>query len=230
MNAKQLRGLNVTIDLICDQVTPDDAQTFHYWRNFKDELDMAELRNCMTVRKEEIAAQFVEFAAQFGAQDVASSWGPMSGLTVEGIMFEVGRAVPKNKIWRYAGTMEVFFGEGRDGWMYKHDTGIKSKLSTEVGAKLKELQESVNGPTELSDFMLNQFGLHKAPGSSIDNGKRVILPPQIHTTPLGLFLRTPQERLYELSDNWERVPTSAFVFAQDVASMVRRQQAESETL
>ena len=71
--------------------------------------------------------------------------------------------------------------------------------------------------------MLDGFGLHKAVGSNIINGKRVMIPPRVFCTPLGLFICTPKERLYAIPEQFVQVCQSVVAFSQDVMSVFARE-------
>jgi hypothetical protein len=214
-------ALAVMMQMI-DLLLPDDRETFHYWRSNRN-VKVSEVSAQVESRKAYLAEVLTQFAHQYGAYDVATFWGPMTGITVEGLIFDHVMK-PNTKF-----DEPVALGDyGKDGREYFQVQPRKnSKRGKLIVEKLKELQDQIGGPSELADFLLDKFGLYQAAGSAlIDGKKRVILPPRMYPLSMGLFLRTPQDRLYELDPSiWTRVPTSVFVFAQDLESTFRQKEA-----
>lgn len=224
--AADLKKFHLIKEMMCD-LKPDTNAPKQFW-HFVGEYDPAPAREASKRRKSEVEARFAAFIKEHApdAYDVASSWGPMSGFGVDGLVLEVENAFRTDK--RFVQPMQEVpdYAEGKTCYLGKPN--IKTEEGEKLSEVLEQLAAEVQGPIEFSDFVLDGFGLHKAVGSFIGEktGKRVMVPPQVVSTTLGLFITVPKERLYEMPEGFEQVNHSVPVFATEVDAFFRRQDAE----
>lgn len=220
----ELHKFTMVKELMCDlKADPDAPQQF--W-HFVGKYDGSAARAASIARKEEIAAKFEAFIKAHvpGAFDVASNWGPMSGFGIEGVILEAENAKRTDK--RFLQPMHEVPNYAEDKSCYLGRPDIKTEEGEKLSDLLEKLLAEVQGPVEFSDFVLDGFGLHKAVGSNIIDGKRVMIPPRVFDTPLGLFVCVPTHRLYEMPAGFEVVAQSVVAFSQDVMAHFAMQDAE----
>lgn len=214
-NRKDLKKFLLIKELMCDELKTDPEAPMQYW-HFVGTYNSGPAREASTKRKEEIAAKFEAFVKAHvpEAFDVASNWGPMSGFGIAGIVFEAEKALRTDK--RFLQPMHELpdYAEGKS--CYLGHPNIGTKEGEVLSDLLEKLLVEVQGPVEFSDFVLDGFKLHKAVGSNVVNGKRVMIPPRVFDTPIGLFLAVPKERLYDMPEGFEVVGQSVVAFSQDV--------------
>lgn len=217
MNEQYMQDLKKFLlikEMMCDMKTDPDAPQ-QYW-HFIGTYNSTPARNASNARKAEIAEKFEAFIAAHvpEAFDVASNWGPMSGFGIEGVVLEADKAKRTDK--RFLQPMQEIpnYEEGKSCYLGRPD--IKTKEGEKLSDLLEKLLVDVQGPVEFSDFVLDGFGLHKAVGSNVFDGKRVMIPPRVFDTPIGLFICVPKERLYEMPAGFEVVGQSVVAFSQDV--------------
>jgi hypothetical protein len=214
-NKADLKKFLLIKELMCELKTDPDAP-MQYW-HFVGTYNSGPARDASITRKEEIAEKFEAFikANVPDAFDVASSWGPMSGFGIEGIVFAEDKALRTDKRFDPVNATELpGYADGKTCWLRR--LTIKTEEGEALSAKVEQLLAEVQGPVEFSDFVLDGFGLHKAVGSNIVSGERVMIPPRVFDTPIGLFIAVPKERLYEMPAGFEVVGQSLVAFSQDV--------------
>lgn len=213
-NRDDLKKFLLIKELMCELKTDPDAP-MQYW-HFVGTYNSGPARDASIARKEEIATKFEAFVKEHvpDAFDVASHWGPMSGFGIAGIVLEAEKAKRTDK--RFLQPMHELPGYAPGVSCYLGHPNIATKEGEALSAKLEQLLAEVQGPVEFSDFVLDGFGLHKAVGSNIVDGKRVMIPPRVFDTPIGLFIAVPKERLYEMPVGFETVGQSVVAFSQDV--------------
>lgn len=221
-----LKKFNLIKEMMCD-VKPDMDAPLQFW-HFIGNYHAEAAREASRVRKEEVAKKFEAFVKKEvpEAFDVASNWGPMSGFGIDGIIFEAENAKRTDK--RFVQPMQEVpgYAAGKSCYLGRVSTHTEEGLT--LSDKLEKLLVDVQGPIEFSDFVLDGFGLHKAVGSNIVNGKRVMIPPRVFFTVLGLFICVPKERLYEMPAGFEPVCQSLVAFSQDVMAMFANEDAQGE--
>lgn len=223
-NRADLKKFLLIKEMMCDLKTDPDAPQ-QFW-HFVGQYNSEPARAASLARKDEVAAKFEAFIAKNipEAFDVASNWGPMSGFGVEGIVFEAEKALRTDR--RFLQPMHEIpnYAEGKSCYLGRPD--IKTEEGEKLSALLEQLLAEVQGPIEFSDFVLDGFGLHKAVGSNIVNGQRVMIPPRVFDTPIGLFVCVPKERLYEMPAGFEVVAQSVVALSQDVMAHFALEDAE----
>ena len=206
---------------IIDMVPADDRQAYHYFI-FRGKLDFDALYADQVNRKAWLAKRLKEFAQSHDGYDVGTTWNPLTGLGLEGIVFKGmpgGKPPVPTTAWCDWRHLPGYDGTD-DCWICKPDK--RRLMGKHVSAQFEALREEVAGPSEVNDFFASYFGLFRAMGSAvIDGGRTALVPARFNHLALGLFMRLPQERLYELPDNWERVPQTAFVFAQEIETAIK---------
>lgn len=221
---KDLKKYGVIKEMMCD-VPPDTEAPQQFW-HFVGEYAPDAAREASRLRKDEVTAKFQAFIETEvpEAFDVASNWGPMSGFGLDGIIFEAEKALRTDK--RFVQPMQEVpgYAEGKSCFLGRPNTSTEVGLA--ISDKLEKLLADVQGPIEFSDFVLDGFGLHKAVGSNMVNGKRVMIPPRVFYTPLGLFICVPKDRLYEMPEHFEPVCQSVVAFSQDIMAVFAREDAE----
>lgn len=220
----ELHKFHMIKEMMCD-IKPDPDAPQQFW-HLVGKYDSTAARAASTARKNEIATKFEAFIKAHvpDAFDVASNWGPMSGFGIEGIVMEDAKAVRNDKRFDPHDVTELPDYDGRHCWLRR--LTIKTEEGEALSAKVEQLLAEVQGPVEFSDFVLDGFGLHKAVGSNVIDGKRVMIPPRVFDTPIGLFLCVPKERLYEMPAGFEVVAQSVVALSQDVMAHFALQDAE----
>ena len=223
-----LKKFHLVKEMMCD-LKPNLEENKQFW-HFVGEYDPTPARAASKRRKDEVEARFAAFIAEHApdAFDVASNWGPMSGFGVEGLVLEAENAFRSDR--RFIHPMQEIPGYAKGRSCYLGKPNIKTEEGEKLSDLLEQLNAEVQGPIEFSDFVLDGFGLHKAVGSFVGEktGKRVMVPPQVISTCLGLFLTVPKERLYEMPEGFEQINHSVTVFATEVDAFFRRQAVEDE--
>jgi len=224
-NRKDLKKFLLIKELMCVELKTDPEAPMQYW-HFVGTYDGSAARAASVARKEEVAGMFEAFIAKHipEAFDVASNWGPMSGFGIDGIIFEAENALRTDK--RFIQPMQEVPGYAEGKSCYMGRPNIATKEGLELSDLLEKLLADVQGPIEFSDFVLDGFGMHKAVGSNVINGKRVMIPPRVFDTPIGLFFCVPKERLYEMPAGFEVVAQSVVALSQDVMAHFALEDAE----
>lgn len=230
MNKKRkadLKKFHLIKEMMCD-VKPDLSAPQQFW-HFVGDYRPEAAREASRLRKDEVAAKFQAFIKKEvpEAFDVASNWGPMSGFGIDGIVF-----ADRDDIDEFSDDMRFLdkweplrgYAEGKRCWLARPDLTCPEGL--EFSDKLEKLLAEVQGPIEFSDFVLDGFGLHKAVGSNVIDGKRVMIPPRVFYTMIGLFICVPKDRLYEMPEGFEPICQSVVAFSQDVMAMFANEDKE----
>lgn len=224
MQRKQdLKKFTLIKEMMCE-VSPDTEAPQQFW-HFVGDYDASTAQMESKIRKDEVALKFEQFITANipEAFDVASNWGPMSGFGIEGIVFK-GEEPPRDddRFDRLQWAQLPAYEKGSMCWLGR--LTIKTERGEAFSELVEKLLAEVQGPIEVSDFVLDEFGLHKAVGSvTSEAGARTIIPPRVFLTPLGLFICVPKERLYEMPHQFEPVCQSVVAFSQDIMSAFARE-------
>lgn len=218
------------LEALIKHIEPLNSAYHYFIFREADDFDFDQLYLDQKTHKEFLAEKLKTYAeTQFECLDIATSWHPLEGLSVEGVLFRTKpgahptrdevEAAWTDKQLRTFCNWTVIDNYDEFGGVVMAQPDKRTVLGRKAQDALDKLKEEVQGPSEINDFFASAFGVFRAMGSAKIDGKRTqLLPARFDHLALGLFMRLPQERLFEVPSGWEQVNQTAFAFAQEMES------------
>ncbi|AGS82175.1 hypothetical protein O152_gp182 [Pseudomonas phage PaBG] len=218
------------LETIINHMEPLNSAYHYFIFREAEDFDFDQLYLDQKTHKEFLADKLKTFAdTHFQCLDIATSWHPLEGLSVAGVLFRTkpGMAPARDEVeaawtdrqlhtfcnWTVIDNYDEF------GGVVMAQPDKRTTFGRKAQELLEQLKGEVQGPSEVNDFFATAFGVFRAMGSAKIDGKRTqLLPARFDHLALGLFMRLPQERLFEVPSGWEQVNQTAFAFAQEMES------------
>lgn len=218
------------LETIINHMEPLNSAYHYFIFREAEDFDFDQLYLDQKTHKEFLADKLKTFAdTHFQCLDIATSWHPLEGLSVAGVLFRTkpGMAPARDEVeaaWtdrqlRTFCNWTVIDNYDEFGGVVMAQPDKRTTSGRKAQELLEQLKGEVQGPSEVNDFFATAFGVFRAMGSAKIDGKRTqLLPARFDHLALGLFMRLPQERLFEVPSGWEQVNQTAFAFAQEMES------------
>lgn len=218
------------LETIINHMEPLNSAYHYFIFREAEDFDFDQLYLDQKTHKEFLADKLKTFAdTHFQCLDIATSWHPLEGLSVAGVLFRTkpGMAPARDEVeaaWtdrqlRTFCNWTVIDNYDEFGGVVMAQPDKRTTFGRKAQELLEQLKGEVQGPSEVNDFFATAFGVFRAMGSAKIDGKRTqLLPARFDHLALGLFMRLPQERLFEVPSGWEQVNQTAFAFAQEMES------------
>lgn len=218
------------LEAIINHMEPLNSAYHYFIFREAEDFDFDQLYLDQKTHKEFLADKLKTFADKhFQCLDIATSWHPLEGLSVAGVLFRIKpvmapardevEAAWTDRQLRTFCNWTVIDNYDEFGGVVMAQPDKRTTFGRKAQELLEQLKGEVQGPSEVNDFFATAFGVFRAMGSAKIDGKRTqLLPARFDHLALGLFMRLPQERLFEVPSGWEQVNQTAFAFAQEMES------------
>lgn len=219
------------LEALIKHIEPLNSAYHYFIFREADDFDFDQLYTDQKAHKEWLVEKLRTFAEEhFQCMDIGVNWHPLSGLSVEGVLFrerpgmrtartEAERELEEKHLRMFCG-FDYIDKYDEQGGVYLAKPDRRTKIGRNAQELLDKLKEEVTGPSEINDFFAVAFGVFRAMGTAkIDGNRTQLLPAKFDHTALGLFMRLPQDRLYEVPAGWQQVPQTAYSFAMEMESV-----------
>lgn len=220
----------VMLESIIKHIEPLNSAYHYFIFRDEDDFDFDQLYADQKAHKEQLAEKLRVYAEDhFQCSDIGVNWHPLEGLSIAGVLFrkkpnptmakgDRQRALEEKHLRMFCNwTLIHNYDERGDVYLAKPDN--RTGAGRVAQEQLNKLKEEVQGPSEINDFFSAAFGVFRAMGTAkIDGNRTQLLAAKFDHLALGLFMRLPQDRLYEVPDGFEQVNQTAYAFAQELES------------